>query len=369
MVSCPFPSASAHHSSLSLSRNHRTLFSGLFDEPDGANSPVKVLYCGLCASDVACLSGAAGPLNKSVCGHEIIGEVTRVGPEVKNLKVGDPVGIGGQCDCCAQPDCAFCQRGDEHQCPGLVFTIGMMAGTFGHGAAKGHQATGGFAKHWRGNERFAIKIPPGVDLASAGPLFCAGTTVFTPLRRLGAGKERKRVGVVGLGGLGHLAIQLASALGAEVTAISRGRGKEDDARKLGAKSYIATGANLADDFRDHQGTLDLIISTINPPEFDVNAYLSLLCAGGILVPVGIPQKPLQIDPIQLIMGQKGVVGSALGAPQDIRALLDLVAEKGVRPWVQKWNFDDINEAIEEFNKGTPRYRFVLVNTDNGGKLE
>lgn len=305
-------------------------------------------------------------MHEEVCGHEIIGTVTRIGPEVKSLKVGDHVGIGGQCDCCTT--CPACERGDEHMCPGLTFTIGMAQGAYQRGLSKGRLGQGGFAKQWRGNERFAIKIPEGVELDSAGPLFCAGTTVFTPLRRFGAGKERKRVGVIGLGGLGHLGIQLAAALGAEVTAISRGNSKEEDARKLGASKYIATGKDLQADFEEHAGSLDLILCTINPPQLDVDAYLTLLSGGGLFVPLGIPQKPLVIDPIGLILGQKGVVGSALGAPQDIRALLDLCAKKGVKPWVQKWNFDDINEAIEGFNQGKPRYRFVLVNTDNGGKL-
>lgn len=314
------------------------------------------------------LSGAYGPVEEEVCGHEIIGEVTRVGPEVKDLKVGDAVGIGGQCDCCSRADCAACERGDEHMCPRMTFTIGMQQGAYQRGAAAGRLGQGGFAKQWRGNARFAIKIPPGVPLDSAGPLFCAGTTVFTPLRRYGAGKERKRVGVVGLGGLGHLAIQLAAALGADVTAISRGNSKEADARKLGASTYIATGSDLKADFEKHANSLDLIICTINPPQIDVDAYFTLLSPGGLLVPLGIPQKPLVIDALGLVLGQKGVVGSALGAPQDIRAMLELCAKTGVKPWVQKWNFDDINEAMAEFNKGTPRYRFVLVNTDNGGEL-
>lgn len=312
------------------------------------------------------LSGAYGPVHEEVCGHEIIGTVTRVGPEVKHLRVGDHVGIGGQCDCCTH--CAACERGDEHMCPGLTFTIGMIQGPYKRGKAKGRLGQGGFAKQWRGNARFAFKIPDGVELASAGPLFCAGTTVFTPLRRFGAGKERNRVGVIGLGGLGHLGIQLAAALGADVTAISRGNSKEEDARKLGAKHYIATGSDLKKDFEKHQGSLDLIICTINPPDLDVDAYFTLLSAGGLFVPLGIPHKPLVIDPIGLILGQKGVVGSALGAPQDIKALLELCAKTGVKPWVQLWEFSDINKAIEAFNRGEPRYRFVLVNTDNGGEL-
>lgn len=315
------------------------------------------------------LSGAYGPVEEEVCGHEIVGTVTRVGPEVKNLKVGDNVGIGGQCDCCSRPDCSFCSSGDEHMCPGLTFTIGMTQGAYQRGAAAGRLGQGGFAKQWRGNARFVFRIPAGVELSSAGPLFCAGTTVFTPLRRHGAGTARKAVGVVGLGGLGHLGIQLASALGADVTAISRGSSKEADALKLGANRYIATGADLQADFAQHHGTLDLIICTVNPPRLDVDAYLALLRPGGLFVPLGIPQQPLTIDPLGLILGQKGVVGSALGAPQDIEALLALCADKGVKPWVQRWNFDDINEALGEFNKGKPRYRFVLVNTDNGGEMQ
>lgn len=314
------------------------------------------------------LSGAWGPVHEQVCGHEIVGEVVRVGPEVQHLKVGDHVGIGGECDSCSRPDCAYCERGDEHMCPQVTATIGMAVAPFHRGAAKGRKGQGGFAKQWRGNERFAIKIPDGVPLDSAGPLFCAGTTVFTPLRRYGAGTERRRVGVLGVGGLGHLAIQLASAMGAQVTAISRGSSKEADARALGASEFIATGADLAADFKPHASSLDLIICTINPPKLDMNAYLSLLANGGLFVLVGVVSEPLVIDTSAITLGQKGVVGSTIGAPQDIRALLQLCADKGIKPWTSKYKFDDINDAIAEFKKGTPRYRFVLVNEDNGGKM-
>ncbi|WOO82921.1 NADP-dependent alcohol dehydrogenase 7 [Vanrija pseudolonga] len=333
----------------------------VFEEDD---VDVKILYCGICGSDASVLAGEFGPIEAGrVAGHEIVGEVVRVGAQSGGLAVGDVVGIGAQTDSCLA--CEFCDAHKEQYCATPTLTFGSP---YVRGKSAGTMCKGGFATTWRGPAHFAIKLPAGLDPAAAAPLFCGGVTVYTPLKRWGAGPG-KRVGVLGIGGLGHMAIQIAKAMGADVTAISRGSGKEADARKLGASKYIATGADLAADFAPHARSLDLIISTINPPKVDVAAYLALLRPEGAFVLVGAVVEPITFHSFPLITGAVSVGGSNTGSPDEIRELLALVASHPeAAPWVQKWAFEDINKALPEFNKGAPRYRFVLANTENGAKL-
>jgi D-arabinose 1-dehydrogenase-like Zn-dependent alcohol dehydrogenase len=186
--------------------------------------------------------------------------------------------------------------------------------------------------------------------------------------RYGVGTRAKRVGIVGIGGLGHLGIMIAKAMGASVTAISRGTAKREDALKLGADKYIATGADQAADFKEHARSLDLIICTINPPELDLQPYLSLLRPTGLIVTLGVVAKPFVVSSVPIVMGSVGVVGSQIGSPAEIHDLLALAAQHDIKPWVQFYNFDDINTALVDFNAGKPNFRFVLVNTDNGAEL-
>ncbi|OCF73746.1 hypothetical protein I204_05590 [Kwoniella mangroviensis CBS 8886] len=224
-------------------------------------------------------------------------------------------------------------------------------------------------KYWRGPSRFAVPLPEGLDPAAAAPLFCGGVTVYIPLRRYGAGTSAKNVGVIGIGGLGHMAIQIAQAMGAEVTAISRVDAKKSDSIKLGAGKYIATGGqSFADAFKGHERSLNLIICTSNPAEFPVAEYLPLLRPEGIMCFVGIIPKPLEVLTFPLIRSTAAVAGSKIGSPDAIASLLQLAVDKGFRPWVEKWNMDDINRAMPAFKRGEPKYRYVLVNVDNGGKL-
>jgi len=338
------------------------------------------MYCGLCASDPGALAGQFGDVSPgAVAGHEIVGEVIRVGPKAEGLAVGDIVGIGAQCDSCRE--CEWCKDHEEQFCPEMTFSISTPLGPYRRGAAAGRQAQGGFAKFWRGPSRFAIKVPEGLDPAAAAPLFCGGITVFSPLNYNGAGTRAKRVGVVGIGGLGHMAIMLAKAMGAEVTAISRGEAKKADALKLGATKYIATSSDPEKDFADHKRTLDLIICTISkpddatasltldPPSLDVNAYVSLLRPRGKFTMVGFASQPIMpVFQPQLIHNSADMGGSQIGSPDEIRQMLDLAAKHNVLPWIQKYNMDDINQALVDFKAGKPAYRFVLVNTDNGGKM-
>lgn len=328
-------------------------------------STVKVLYCGICATDIGGLQGHYGKFSSSdptVCGHEIVGEVTKAGSQ-SGRKVGELVGIGYQTDCCG--GCKMCNGDHPDCCSQLVNTI---AGPYKRDAVKGQRAYGGFAKQWRGPGRFAIPLPEGVDASTAGPLFCGGITVFTPLQKWGAGKSRKRVGVVGIGGLGHMALQFASAMGAEVTAISRSDRKKADAEKLGAKNFIATGNDTGKACEAHAASLDLIICTINPTELPVQEYLQLLAPEGVFVIVGIPAKPLAFSGLPLVVKNAAVAGSHIGSPDQTTEMLKFTVDNNIKPWVQKYNMDDINKALKDFNAGKPEFRFVLVNTDNGGKL-
>ncbi|WRT70567.1 uncharacterized protein IL334_007565 [Kwoniella shivajii] len=328
---------------------------------------MKILYCGICGTDAAALSGNFLPIESpQICGHEIVGEVVRVGNQVENgVKVGSLVGVGYQSDSCRE--CTECKSKNEHYCPNQTVTFNSP---YHRGHGKDNQSKGGFAKYWRGPSRFTIPLPEGLSPEVAGPLMCGGVTVFTPLERFGIADatEPKNVGVIGVGGLGHMGILFAKAMGANVTAISRSNSKKDDAMKLGVDDYIATGENLKDAFASYNRHFDLVIVTSNPPEFPINDYVSILKPKGAICFVGIVPKPLELGTISLISSNIVVTGSNIGSPEGIARMLKFAAEKKVSPWIQKWNMDDINKAMLEFQKGNPRYRYVLVNTDNGGKL-
>ncbi|KAK8854970.1 hypothetical protein IAR55_003710 [Kwoniella newhampshirensis] len=328
---------------------------------------VKILYCGICGSDASALSGEWGPVDgvcPQVCGHEIVGEVVKVGSSPENgLKVGQMVGIGAQCDSCRE--CVDCKNHEEQCCPKMVITFNSP---FARGNGKGSISRGGFAKYWRGPSRFAVPIPDELDPALAAPLMCGGITVFNPLEHYGAGTKAKNIGIVGVGGLGHMAILFASAMGAKVTAISRSEAKKEDAIKLGATGYIATGDDLQAAFAAHARSFDLIICTSNPPEFPIADYIPLLRPRGVFCFVGIVPKPLEFGLFPLVMSSAHIAGSNIGNPDGIARMLKFVVEKNIKPWIQRWDMDEINKAMPSFVNGDPRYRFVLVNTDNGGKM-
>ncbi|XAO26409.1 hypothetical protein I312_105246 [Cryptococcus bacillisporus CA1280] len=290
---------------------------------------LKILYCGICGSDVSSLSGEWGPVKDicpQVCGHEIVGEVMGVGRTPENgLKIGDLVGIGAQSDSCRE--CEWCKEGKENYC--ATQTI-----TFNYPYNRGPNGKGSIARD----------LEPDV----AAPMLCGGVTVYSPLARFEIGTKRKRVGVIGVGGLGHMAILFAKAMGAEVTAISRTDAKRKDAFKLGATDYFATGNNLQEAVKAHSRSLDFILCTINPENFPIADYLPLLTPAGIFCIVGVIPTPLQ--------------------RKEIAEMFEFAVKHNIKPWIQKWNFDDINKALPSFQKGDPRYRFVLVNLDNGVKL-
>ncbi|KAJ4371963.1 hypothetical protein N0V83_003736 [Neocucurbitaria cava] len=290
---------------------------------------IKVSCCGICGTDIHTLRSGWGPTHYPVCvGHEIVGHVVRVGSSVTNIALGDRVGVGAQAFSCLKSDCEECSSGLEQHCP-------KMVGTYNAKYPDGSWSMGGYADYVRVPAHFAIKIPAALKSEDAAPMMCGGITVFSPLRNNGAGPG-KRVGIVGLGGLGHFGVLFARALGCEsVVAISRRRNKVDDAMAMGATDYIATSE---DDkwARKHSRTLDLIVSTVSSPDMPLESYLRLLRTNGTFIQVGAPEDKLPpIAAFGLIGKGCKIGGSQIGSPRDIEEMLEFAARKGVKPWVQR----------------------------------
>lgn len=313
---------------------------------------LKITHCGICGTDIHVLRAGWGAPNYPTCaGHEIIGTAVRVGANVKGIKIGDRVGVGPQSGSCGE--CEECKRGLEQYCRSTV-------GTYDSKYPDGSKTYGGFANYSRVPGAFAFKIPDGLPSEMAAPLLCGGATVYSPLVNNGCGPG-KTVGIIGIGGLGHMAILLAKTLGADkVVAISRSSSKKADAIALGADSFIATNEdeNWA---KTHSRSIDLIVSTVDG-DMPLIGYLSLLSVGGTLMQVGAPEVPLpQITATPLIFNNIKIGGSLIASRKEIREMLDLVARKGVKPWTNLIPMREVGEALRRFEKGEPRYRFVLYN--------
>ncbi|RAL08636.1 NAD(P)-dependent alcohol dehydrogenase [Aspergillus homomorphus CBS 101889] len=338
---------------------------------------IEITHCGICGTDVHTLRSGWGPADyPCVVGHEIVGHITRLGAAVPSLpapysafQIGDRVGVGAQILACLLPDCDACSTGQENYCPRITGTYNdrFYDATFLKKTAV--KTMGGLARTWRGPAQFVFKIPDALSSAHAAPLLCAGATVFTPLRKYGAG-EGKRVGVVGIGGLGHLGVLFAKAMGCErVVAISRSSAKRQDVVEgLGADGFIATGEeeNWA---KKYERTLDLIICTVDGDDMPLSRYLRLLRVGGTFVQVGAPEKPLP-QVLAWAFIQKGVslAGSNIGSREDIRAMLELAAQKNVLPWIEKRPMEEVNAALKDMDAGRARYRYVLENGEPDSKL-
>ncbi|GAA5939238.1 hypothetical protein JCM3775_007165 [Rhodotorula graminis] len=328
---------------------------------------IKIMYCGVCASDIHTISGGWGDMPwPVVTGHEILGEVVRVGPKVKHVKVGDIAGVGAQNDSCLE--CDQCLNHREPYCN--LGQVGTYAGKYyREGPGKGAKSYGGYANYHRAPGHFVIKVPDGLDHALAAPMLCGGVTVYSPLVQYGAGKEAKDVGIVGIGGLGHFGLLFAKALGANVTAISHSESKKADAEKMGATRFIATHSGKEDDFKPYARSLDLIVATTNDESMPLTGYLSLLRPGGHLILVGAPEKPLPAIPaFPLILNNVHIAGSAIGSPKLIKEMLELAAKQNVKSWIEKRDIKDANQTVIDMKASKARYRYVLVNTANGGKL-
>jgi uncharacterized zinc-type alcohol dehydrogenase-like protein len=309
---------------------------------------IEIEYAGICHSDIHTVNGDWGPQPFPVVpGHEIVGVVAEVGPEVTRHRVGDRVGVGCMVNSCGE--CANCRNGDEQYC-----LQGMVA-TYAGVDRDGTTTQGGYSTHVVVDADFVLGVPDGIEPAAAAPLLCAGITTYSPLRRWGAGPG-KRVAVVGLGGLGHMAVKLASAMGAEVTVLSQSLKKQEDGLRLGAHQYHAT--NDPDTFTELAGRFDLVINTVSAG-IDVDAYLSLLAVDGALVNVGAPAEPLSLNVMSLIGGRRTFAGSMIGGIAETQQMLDFCAQHGIGAEVEVISADQVNEAYERVLASDVRYRFVI----------
>jgi len=268
---------------------------------------------------------------------------------VTNLQVGDRVGVGPQVWSCQRGDCSSCGNHMDNCCPRSVLTYNSR---YKDGAV----SYGGYAERVRLSALYAFRIPDSLPSEQAAPLMCAGVTTFAPLKRYGVGKDTK-LGVIGIGGLGHLAIQFGAALNAQVTAISTSLSKQEETKKLGATSFLHfTDAQAV---RAAAGTLDVLVVTTDQDDNKWSRVLSLLRSGGKLILLAAPNKPIQLPAGVLLVGQKTIVGSVIGSRSEVEQTLAFAAEKGVRAWVNTMPLHRINEAIQIMREGKARYRIVL----------
>jgi uncharacterized zinc-type alcohol dehydrogenase-like protein len=309
----------------------------------GANEvEIKISHCGVCRSDVHLIDNDWG-ISKYpfIPGHEIVGTVLAVGSAVKGLAVGERVGVGWQADSCGI--CEWCRQGDENMCALAQPTcVGR---------------NGGFADKVRVNWRFAIPVPQALESEHVAPLMCAGITVYSPLRNHGV-RPSSRVGVIGIGGLGHLGIQFAKAFGAEVTAFSTTKDKEDEARKLGAHNFVNTRDTGA--LKKVAGSFDLLLSTVSADQ-DWQGYVGALRPKGTLCVVGASPSPMQIQGASLLGANKGIAGSNTGSPRDLFEMLDVAARHEVKAITERFTMAKANDAVAKVKKNQVRYRAVLAN--------
>jgi uncharacterized zinc-type alcohol dehydrogenase-like protein len=309
---------------------------------------IDIQFAGICHSDIHTVRGEWGPATYPlVPGHEIAGIVAAVGSAVTKHAVGDRVGVGCMVDSCRV--CANCRNGDEQYC------LNGMNPTYGGLGKDGQPTQGGYSTHIVVTEDFVVRIPEGIALDAAAPLLCAGITTYSPLRRWGAGPG-KRVAVVGLGGLGHMAVKLARAMGAEVSVLSRSATKQDDALRLGASHFHATRDPAV--FGKLASSFDLVINTVSAP-IDVDGYLSTLAVDGALVNVGAPPQPLPVNAFSLITGRRSFAGSMIGGIRETQEMLDFCAAHGTTADIELIAADRINEAYERVLASDVRYRFVI----------
>ena len=302
---------------------------------------IDVEYCGICQSDLNMLQNDWGITKYPiVLGHEVVGKIAAVGDAEKTLKIGQWVGLGWYSQSCMM--CEWCMTGNHNLCQTIESTI---VGRHG-----------GFANKVRAHSAWVFPLPHEIDPMKAGPLFCGGITVFNPLVQFNV-KPTDRVGVIGIGGLGHLALQFLHAWGCDVTAFSTSPNKETEARELGANYFI--NSCDPDALKLVQNSFDLIISTVNA-DLDWNAYIACLRPCGRLHFVGVVPNPISSQVFPLIEGQKSISGSSLGSPATVAQMLDFAVRHKIEPVIETFKFEQVNEAMERLGSGKARYRLVLV---------
>jgi len=320
----------------------------------GADVQIEIHFCGICHSDIHQAKDEwGGSIFPMVPGHEIAGIVTAVGPDVTRFAVGDRVGVGCMVDSCGE--CEQCLAGEEQYCSGP--SVPTYNGTDYDGAP----TYGGYSREIVVTERFVVRIPDALELDVAAPLLCAGITTYNPLKIWGAGPGKK-VAVIGMGGLGHVAVKIAAAMGAEVTVLSQTDAKREDGLRFGASSYYATSDPAT--FKELRGSLDLILNTVSA-NLDLGKYLSLLKVDGTMVTVGAPSKPDMIHAFMLIGGRRRLAGSAIGGMPATQEMLDFCAEHDVAPEIELIDAQAVNDAYGRVQNSDVRYRFVIDATTIG----
>jgi len=319
-------------------------------EPRPDDVSIEVLYCGVCHTDIHFVEDDWGMTTYPVVpGHEIIGRVTAVGPEVTGFKAGDMVGVGCLVDSCRE--CSSCTKGLEQYCvQGPVFTYN------GVDRHNGTITYGGYSERLLVSERFVVHLPDGLDPASAAPILCAGITTYSPLRHVGV-RAGDRVGVVGMGGLGHMGIKFAKAMGAEVTLFTRTAAKVEEGKRNGADHVVISGDE--EQMKQAAGSLQYILDTV-PVEHDLNPYIACLGVDGVYLLVGqlTPLSP-PIEAFPMVLGRRSILGSAIGGMPETQEVLDFCAEKGISCDIEMLDIRNIGEAYERMKRGDVRYRFVI----------
>lgn len=317
-------------------------------EPTDLDVQIEILYCGVCHSDIHFARNEWHSTQyPAVPGHEIVGRVKKVGPKVTRFKPGDIAGVGCMVD--ADLSCPFCRAGNEQFSPTQVQTYGSTEPYIGG------PTFGGYSENIVVNEHFALRIPCNLELAGVAPLLCAGITTYSPLRHWKVGPGKK-VGIVGLGGLGHMGVKFARAFGAQVVVFTTSPSKKEDALRLGAHEVIVS--RNADEMKAHTGTFDFILDCVSA-EHDINAYLAMLAVDGNLTIVGAPEKPLPVAVFSLIVGRKSFSGSMIGGIPETQEMLDFCGQHGITCDIEMIRMDQINEAYERMLRSDVKYRFVI----------
>lgn len=309
---------------------------------------VQIAYCGICHSDLHAVEGSMGATFPIVPGHEIVGHVVHVGPGVTKFKIGDRAGVGCYSDSCRV--CEPCKTDMQHMC------VEGWTPCFGGFERDGKQPTwGGFSNNYVIDQDYAYRIPENLDLAAAAPLLCAGITTYSPLRKWGVGPGKK-VGIVGLGGLGHMAVKLAAAMGADVTVFTGSKNKVADAKGLGAKDVALTSD--AEQMKAQLGRYDFILDTVSAPH-PIEPYINSLKPMGTLCLLGIDPAALSFSPGGVVFGQKCIAGSLVGGVDETQQMLDLCGEKNITADIELLPVAQINDAYKRLSRNDIKYRFVL----------
>jgi alcohol dehydrogenase (NADP+) len=319
-------------------------------DPGPDDVQIDILYCGVCHSDIHTARNEWGGTTKYPCvpGHEIVGRVVKVGRNVKGFKEGDLAAVGCMVDSCGH--CENCQADMEQFCDNTcIFTYNS------EDQQSGGHTYGGYSKNIVVDQDFVLQVPKNLDQAATAPLLCAGITTYSPLRQWKVGKGKK-VGVVGLGGLGHMALKFANAFGAEVTLFTTSPGKADDAKRLGAHKVVLSKDE--GEMNKHHRKFDFVIDTVSA-KHDLGAYLNLLKRDGVMTMVGVPPEPVPVQIFSLLFPRRQLAGSLIGGIKETQEMLDFCGDRGITCDIEKISMNQINEAYERVLKSDVKYRFVV----------